>query len=203
MSLQSWGKPDTCSAPASSRATFPFRRRGGTRQSRAEAIGQYQKLSTTSITIPIPTTSAASAMGSCSSQCPPSTRMTQRQSQKTEAAICDGPPGSTPWFSVTGATVNRMMAARCFRSISIPFRGRSFVLRAGDVSTILHTSSQCLPRRNPNAAPSPVGRPAMLHRRPAYANCLVVGVCIIMPRTTKQSGEAVAVRGMTIWTCGF
>ena len=66
--------------------------------------------------------------------------MTPHHSQKTEAALAAAPLAATPWFSVIGAAVNCMMAARCFRSISIPFRRRGFVLHAGDACAILHTS---------------------------------------------------------------
>jgi hypothetical protein len=47
------------------------------------------------------------------------------RSRNSRGRHCDGPLGSVPWFSVTGAAINYKMAAGCFRSISIVFRRRS------------------------------------------------------------------------------
>jgi hypothetical protein len=97
--------------------------------------------------------------------------------QKTEAALATAPLAATPWFSVIGAAVDGMMAARCFRSISIAFRMRGFVLRAGDTS----------------ARPSSES-PSEAH---LAADCPVLGVCIIMPMGKDQSSGRRTMRLLT------
>ena len=58
----------------------------------------------TSITIPIPITSAASAMGSYSSQWPALNR--HHAPRKQQKPPRGAPLPASPWFSVTGAAIN-------------------------------------------------------------------------------------------------